>query len=189
MTRKYKLATEAESFQKLLSKLSPEDQLLFDEFGRGKQSGHFRVEPVFIDRVFYLYECMGRNREGKQLPPKVHGLLKVINMHFTLDRGFEVTLLDEISNTKQVVGHQPAKLLSRPVFVSVPNSFTVRWNLLEIDGKESWDAALVLYIKCGNKSEFFSKGNFYLETPAKMRSLYPEIEWAPDRFEGWQQLT
>ena len=181
---RYRLATEAESLQKLLSKMPPEDRLMFEEFGRGKPTGHFRVEPVFIDRVFYMYQCSGKDRFGKQLPPKVCGLFRVINLHFTLDQGFAVTLLDELSNTKQVIGHKPTKLLGKPVFVSVPNSFTVRWNLLEVDGKETWDAALVLYIKCGNKSDFFSKGNYYLETPARMRSLYPEIEWKPDRFEG-----
>ena len=171
---------EDRSYKALVNRMTPEDKELYETFGRGKPTGHTRIEIMFIDRVLYVYECMGRGADQAQRPPKVLATVRVINFYHTLDRGSEIVVLNEVTNEKQTIGHMPVKLFGFPVFVSIPCSFTMRWNLINVNGCDQWDSSWAVYVKAANKSEFFSKGNVYVESPKTMRMLYPKQNWAPD---------
>ena len=172
----YKILDEQDSFAAHLQRMSPEDLALYQSFGNNK------AETIFIDRVLYLYKCMGRGSDNKQRDPEVLAKIRVNNFYFNLENGFTVSLLNETTNEKQVVTGVPAKLFGFDVFACVPTSFTIKFNkILWDNGRSNFDASLILYIKAKNKADFFSYRNLYLETPPRMAALYPLQEWAPDR--------
>ena len=174
----YKILDEKESFAAWFAQMAPDAQAQFAKFG------HNRAEPIFIDRIFYLYKCMGRGNDPQksQRPPEVLAVIRVINFAYTLDKGFMVSLLNETTNEKQVLMGIPAKVFGFDVFACVPTSFTIRFNqIVWLDGRKQFDTSLAIYVKTANKADFYSYKNFYLETPKRMASLYPGIDWRPDR--------
>jgi len=157
------------------AKMSPDDKAMFEKHG------YNRFECAFHNRVFYIYQCAGRDHHNKQRAAKVHAVVRVIDMSLSLARGYEISLLNETTNQKQAVGAIPAKLFDFPIFVSVPCSFAAKQNLVTgPNGEVHWDPVLGLYVKAANKADFYSNKNFYAETPKRMGELYPEQDWRPD---------
>lgn len=172
----YKILNEADSFAAWLRQMPAEQHAEYMKFGDN------RFEPLFIDRILYLYKCMGRGANNQQRPPEVLAVVRVINFSYTLDQGFLVVLLNETTNEKQVLTGVPAKVFGFNVFASVPTSFTIRFNqILWDDGRTQFDTSAGMYVKTSNKSSFYSYRNHYFEPPKKMQALYPDQEWRPDR--------
>lgn len=158
-----------------LAKMSPEDRCLFENHGNN------RFEPIFIDRVFYIYQCQGRGNNGKQRAPNVQAVVRVINMALSLDRGLEISLLNETTNQKQIVRNQPSRLFDFPIFIWVPCSVGVKTKLItRQNGEKHLESSFGVYVKAANKAAFYSNKNFYAETPKGMRELYPEHDWTSD---------
>lgn len=171
---KYEVLNEHSSFERILARLPEEEQDAF------RKLNHNQYQTAFIDRVFYLYRCMGKDKNDAQRPPEVLALARVMNFSFDLERGFVVSVLDEMSNVKQALTVIPQKLFGFEVMVRVPTSFSLRCNMLQsADGQEKLDHSAGLYVKTRNKPEFFSRGNVYLLTPPEMAQLYPAQDWRP----------
>lgn len=172
----YKILGEADSFAAWLKQMPPEEYTAYMKFG------HNRAEPIFIDRIFYIYRCTGRGPDNKQRDPVVLATIRVINFAYTLDHGFMVSLLNETTNEKQVLKGVPTRLFGFDVFACVPTSFTIKFNqILFDDGRSQFDTSIAIYVKTANKADFYSHKNQYMETPKRMQALYPLLEWRPDR--------
>lgn len=161
-----------ESHRELLSHLDAEARLEWDSFG------HARIEPAFQDRVFVIYECMGRkNNSPEQRPPKIITTVRVLNFIARDENGCVVRLLNEETNDVMEVTHVPKKVFDYPIFASIPANFTLRWDAHPHGGQIERSLSYLLHIKSRNKAEFFSRGNTYMETPNKLRDeLYRHLK-------------
>jgi len=178
MSEQYTVLTEKESFDELFNRMTATDQAQHKKFGNN------RAEPVFIDRVLYIYKCMGKDRFNEQRPPEVLAVVRVINMSLTHSEGAMVTLLNETTNQKQVITTQPVKLFGFDVYGCVPTSVGVRhFAITSPTGELNFDTSLVLYLKQANLATFHSYRNIYIQTPGQMQNLYPHQDWAPDRLD------
>lgn len=172
----YKILDERESFAVWLKQMPPDEHELYQSLK------HNRAEPIFIDRVFFIYKCMGKGSDQKQRAPEVLAVIRVINFAYTLDRGFMVSLLNETTNEKQTLTGIPTKIFGFNIFANVPTSFTLKFNqLLWDDGRTQFDTSIMIYVKTPNKADFYSYRNVYMETPPRMAALYPDGDWVPDR--------
>lgn len=175
MATQYKIMSPAETQNALMLTLPPEQQVQYEKFG------HMKAEPIFLDRILYIYKCTGKDKVGQQRAPEVLAMVRVINIQFTPGEGFLISLLNETANEKQVVTCTPAKLFGYDVYASVPTSVGLKLSLLAFDdGRSHFDASLVLAVKTANRSTFNSYRNIYMEAPSGMRTLYPNQNWAPD---------
>lgn len=176
--KNFEILDDRESFDRILARMTQAEQ---DYWYSLK---HNQYQTVFLDRVFYIYRCAGKDRDNKQRAPEVLGLVKVINFHFDLAHGFSISLLNEMSNQKQVVTVIPAKLFGFDVIVRVPPSFSLKTNIVRArDGTENLDHSAGLYVKTSNKPEFYSKGVTYMNTPQEMARLCPDQNWHPGQQE------
>lgn len=172
----YKILDERETFEACKAKMLPEDRTRYLELKDN------RYEQVFIERIFYIYKCMGRDSKNNQRPPEILAKFRVINFAHTLDQGFLVSLLNETTNKKQVLNAVPAKLFGFDVFGSMPVSTKLRFNqLIHDDGRSHFDTTVGIYIKATNKADFYSNKCTYVETPNRMAALYPGRDWGEDR--------
>lgn len=173
---KYRVLNEKESFAVWLQEMPDAEREAYMSLK------HNRAEPIFIDRVFYIYKCEGKGSDGKQRAPTVLAMIRVINFAYTLDKGFMVSLLNETTNEKQILTGVPTRVFGYDVFACVPTSFTLRFNqLLWENGKTQFDTSIAIYVKTSNKADFFSYRTVYIESPKRMAELYPLLDWAPDR--------
>ncbi len=176
MSNFYRILDPRECAELLVSRMPEPDKGLYEGYG------HTRVEPVFLDRVFYVYRCEGKDPDGKQRPPSIRAIIRVINFSYSVDKGFMVHLLNETTNEKQTLTVKPERIFGYGIFASVPVSLGLRYSqVLLKDNTEVWDTAVVIVLKTANKADFFSKGNYYMEAPKRMAELYPGNDWAPDR--------
>ena len=168
----FKVLDERDSHDTLVSRMEPNARTEYLAFG------HRKVEPVFIDRLFYTYRAAGGRIDGAKQRPEILYKLRVINFRYTVQTGFLVDILNETTNEKQTVTVMPERLFNQPIYVSVPCSFTLRHNVV-VDSRndmKNFDASAVLYVKTRNRSDFYSKGNIYIETPRNLKNLFPGVE-------------
>lgn len=164
-----KFMSDEEGMAELVSLMPEADREVYAKFG------HNRLEAAFLDRAFIVYRCEGRNSKDIQRPPKVISTIRVIGFHADASQGCTIKLLDEETETTLEVGHVPVRLFDYPVFVSAPQRMSLKWDAHRWAGKVVRNLTFVLFVKTANKAEFFSKGNIYMETPNKLRELYPHL--------------
>lgn len=71
----------------------------------------------------------------------------------------------------------PRRVFGYPIYMSVPAKLTLRWDgRLLRDGRVWRSLSFAVLVKTKNKSDFFSKGNTYIETPNRFRQLYPGVK-------------
>ncbi len=157
----------SESLDELVKRLPESDQAEWHKFG------HLRVEPAFQDRLLAVYQACGKDHRGEQRAPKIHSIVRVISFVARDDTGCVMRIENQETGETMEVGHIPRKLFGFPIFIAVPPLFTLRWDLREHRGKMLRSLSYLLFLKARNKAEFFSKGNYYAETPNHLRDLYP----------------
>ncbi len=166
-----KFLTDADNAAALAADIQKDDRADFDSFG------HNRLESAFVDRVFIVYECQGRaGAKDIQRPPKILTVVRVTGFNANYATGCEIKLLDEANNRSMTVGHVPTRLFDYPIFVAVPPRLTIKWDAQFMGDKLVRSLLFVMFVKCRNKAEFFSKGNTYMETPNRLRDLYSHLE-------------
>lgn len=159
----------AQNLADLVSKMPAEERAAWNEYG------HMFVEPTFADRVFLLYRCEGKDRDNRRRPPNVIERYRVIGISVTDSEGVVIRVLAENENKVIEIGHVPVNLGGHGVFASVPHSFTMRWDARLHDGKLRRSLAYLLLFKTRNSSAFYSRGNVYIETPNKLKKLFPDF--------------
>jgi hypothetical protein len=132
---------------------------------------HLRVEPAFQDRVFIVWNAGTRDD-----PPKIVATLRVVSFVAKDDTGCIIRLLNDATGKEMEVTHVPKKLFGYPIFVAIPPAFTLRWDVRYHAGQALRSLSYLMFFKTKSRSDFFGKGVFYVDTPNKLRELYPKLD-------------
>lgn len=160
-----KYQESAASLEELVKHMPEDEQKEWGEFK------HLRVEPAFQDRVFIVH-----SPQGKGQTPKILTTLRVVSFVAKDDTGCIVRLLNDATGQEMEVSHIPKKLFGYPIYIAIPPMFTLRWDLHNHDGRAWRSLSYLVFIKTKNRSDFFSKNSCYVDTPNKLRELYPKAD-------------
>ena len=149
--------TDEQNLAELVSHMPDDDQRRFNKYG------HFRIEAVFIDRVFIVYR------------PEILNTVKVTDFGVDTRNGSYAEFVEQ--NTKQglTITHVPRRLFGYPIYVSLPPKMSLRWDARNVHGRVWRSLSFAVLIKTKNRSDFYSKGNVYVETPNAFKRLYPNV--------------
>jgi hypothetical protein len=161
--------TDEQNLAELVSHMAEDDQRRFNNFG------HFRVEPAFIDRIFIVYKPMGLTPAGQHREPEILNLIKVIDFGLEPRNGCYAVLEDHTTRQQLTLTHVPKRVYGYPIYALVPPNLTLRWDARRVNERIWRSLSFALLIKTRNRSDFYSKGNTYIESPNKFRRLYPTV--------------
>jgi hypothetical protein len=162
--------TDEANLAELVSHMPEDDRNRFNNYG------HFRVEAVFIDRIFIVYKPTGLTTSGRHKPPEILTTVKVTDFSADARYGCKATLVDQEHGGQELqVTHVPRRVFNYPVYVSIPARLNLRWDARLVGDRVWRSLSFAFLIKTKNKSDFYSKGNVYFESPNRFRALYPEV--------------
>lgn len=163
--------SDDENLADLLTRMPEEDRTRFQNYG------HNRLEAAFVDRVFVIYKPTGLLPNKQHREPEVLNTVRITDFKVDHVEGARITLLEDNLKQEMIVGHVPKKLFGYPIYVSVPARLTLRWDarLVSAQGRVARSLSFAVLVKTKNRSDFYSKGNTYCETPAKFTQLYPSV--------------
>jgi hypothetical protein len=147
-----------------------------DDQKRYNSYGHLRPESAFIDRKFIVYRPTGLTKSGAHRPPEVLTTLVVIDFGLEARSGAWLLLRDDQYAQELRLTYVPRQLWTYPIFASVPPRLMVRWDARRMpDGKIWRSLSAAILVKTKNRSDFYSMGNTYIETPKNFKRLFPEV--------------
>lgn len=161
--------SDEQNLAELVSHMPEDDQRKFNNYG------HFRVEPVFVDRVFVIYKATGLTASKIHKPPQVLSVLRVTGVTIDSRSGVGVILEDDTYKSTLALSHVPKKVFNYDIYMSVPARLQLRWDGRTVNNRVWRSLSFALLIKTKNRSNFYSQGNTYIETPNKLRQLYPDV--------------
>ena len=161
--------SDEDNMADLVSQMPEEDRARYGNYG------HHRIEPAFVDRVFIVYQPSGLNAAKQHIDPKIVTTIRVLEFSADYQSGASVRVRDEKFGDEQLITHIPRRLFNYQIFMSVPPRLSLRWDAHESGGTLYRSLSFVLLIKTRNKATFYSKNNFYIETPNKFKELYPAV--------------
>lgn len=161
--------TDEQNLAELVSRMPEEDRQRFNNYG------HFRVEAVFINRIFIVYRPTGLNAVGQHREPEILTTVKVVDFGVEVRDGCYAVIQDQQTGQELTVTHVPKKLFGYPIYISIPPRVTLRWDCRTVNGRPWRSLSFAMLIKTKNKSDFYSKGNTYVETPNEFKRLYPAV--------------
>jgi hypothetical protein len=161
--------TEEENLADLVNQMPEDDRRKFQNYG------HFRIEAVFVDRVFIVYKPTGLTPSKQHREPEIVTTIKVKDLSVDIHSGVRVLIEDLTTHSEMHLTHVPKKIFNLPVYGSVPVRLSLRWDARQVKGEVWRSLAFAILIKTRNKSDFYSKGNVYCETPNTFRKLYPSV--------------
>jgi hypothetical protein len=91
-----------------------ENQARFNNYG------HFRVEAVFLDRVFIVYKPTGLTAGGAHKEPEILNLLKVVDFMVEPRNGATLVLREQNTSQELTLGYVPRRVFGYPIYMSVP---------------------------------------------------------------------
>lgn len=160
---------DEQNLAELVSHMPEDDQRRFTNYG------HFRIEPAFIDRVLIVYKPMGLTPSGQHRQPEILNLLKVIDFGVEPRNGCYAVLKDQNTQQELTITHVPRRLYGYPAYALVPPKLTLKWDARRVGDRIWRSLSFALLIKTRNRSDFYSKGNVYVESPNTFRRLYPAV--------------
>lgn len=160
--------SDAESMAELVSRINENDRPAFDAFG------HIRIEAVFDNRLLIVYKPQGL--DGKvHKAPEVLTTIKVRNYECDSASGSSIEIEDLHTGERQVITHVPARVFNYDLFMSVPQALRLRWDVRsDGNGALSRSLSYAVLIKTKNRSDWYSYGVTYAETPNRFRELFPD---------------
>jgi hypothetical protein len=161
--------TDEQNMAELVSHMPEEDQKRYGNFG------HRRVEAVFLDRLYIVYKPTGLTHSGQHTAPEILNLIKVIDFQVDPREGCLAVLRDQNSGQELTITHVPKRVYAYPVYISIPTKLTINWDARLVGDRVWRSMSFAFLIKTKNKSDFYSKGNTYMETPNVFRRLYPSV--------------
>jgi hypothetical protein len=164
--------TDDANLAELVSHMPEEDQARFNNYG------HFRIEAVFIERVFIVYKPTGLLSNKQHREPEILTTVRVVNFSVDPREGCQAVLRNEATGEETTLTHVPRKVFGYPVYASLPSRLSLRWDCRIVNGKPWRSLSFALLLKTKNKADFYSQGNVYAETPNKFRQLYPSVTGA-----------
>lgn len=162
--------SDAESMAELIGRIKEEDRPAFDEFG------HTRIEAVFDNRLLIIYKPRGLDGKTHKAP-EILTTVKVRNYECSSAEGSSIEIEDLRTGERQVITHVPARVFNYDVFMSVPPALRLRWDVREEDnGRMVRSLSYAVLIKSKNRSDWYSFGVTYAETPNRFRELFPGVD-------------
>lgn len=160
--------SEAESTADLVGRIKESDRPTFEDFG------HTRIEAVFDGRLLVVYKPRGLEGNRTHKSPEVLTTLKVRSFACTSQGGPEIEIEDLTTGERQTITPIPARAFDYDLFLSVPPALRVRWDVRRDDGgRMVRSLAYAMLIKAKNRSDWYSYGVTYAETPNRFRELFP----------------
>jgi hypothetical protein len=162
--------SDADSMADLVDRIKEEDKVAFDTFG------HMRIEAVFDNRLFVIYKPQGL--DGKvHKAPEIVTTIKVRNYECSSEDGSTVEIEDLRTGERQIITHIPARIFDYDLFMSIPPALRLRWDVrVSGDGKRVRSLSYAVLIKSKNRSDWYSFGVTYAETPNRFRELFPHCD-------------
>lgn len=163
-----------ESLQELASRMTePEDVIDYNNFRNS------RVEACFEGRHFVIYRPQGLNSDNSHRDPEIITTLAISDYYCDGKTGARCTITDLQTDETQILTHVPARLFNYQVFAAIPTHCRIRWDARESDGKIKRSLIFSITLKTRNRSDHYSLGNTYCETPNQFRSLFPNTKLEP----------
>lgn len=162
-----KYLTDAGSEAELINQVPAIDRPVFDSFE------HTRIEAVFDNRIFILYQP--GDMEGAA--PEILTTVKVLNYACDSSEGSTVEIEDTRTGQRQILTHVPARVFHYDVFMSVPTALRLSWDARPTPAGVVRSLSYALLIKTGNRSDQHSPGATYVETPNIFRRMFPGVEF------------
>lgn len=161
--------TDEQNLAELVSHMPEEDQRRFNNFG------HFRVEAVFLNRVFILYKPTGLSESNRHLPPEIVNVVKFIDFGVDIRSGSYAVVEEQNTRQQMTFTHVPRRVFGHPVFMSVPPKLTLKWDARTVNNRVWRSLSFAMLIKTKNRADFYSKGNTYCETPNQLKRFYSGV--------------
>jgi hypothetical protein len=158
MQKKESFLTPEEHFSSLVAQLGPRPRQLYED------TRHARIEMGFRNRPFVVYEIEGRD-------PKVLDTVAVADFDCNDLDGASVELRSR-SGSKLLVSYGPTQLFDYPVFISLPLSMSVHWQMNQ-SGKQQ--LRFPLYIRTQSRKSLRERGVVYFEPAATFHSEFGTI--------------
>lgn len=161
---------DADNLADLTGQMPSEERSIFDKFG------HLRVESAFIGRLFIIYRPTGLNPDKTHADPEILTTVRLQDFRCNSKDGSVAHVIDVMTGQSQEITHVPARLFHYPVYVSLPPFSKLRWDARMSGGKVKRSLSYALLVKTRNRSDFYSLGNTYCETPNDFKALFPACE-------------
>jgi hypothetical protein len=161
-----------ESFADLVGRMPEEDQ------GKYRKYGHLRIESAFVGRVLIVYQPTGLNAMKQHREPRVLSTLRVTDFVCDANAGSSAKIVDQETGALMAVNHIPRRVFDYELYMSVPPRMHLRWDARAMVGGTVRSLSFALLVKARNRSDFYSLGNTYAETPNVFLKLYPNANGA-----------
>jgi hypothetical protein len=135
--------------------------------------GHLRIESAFAGRIFILYKPTGLNALRQHREPDVVTSLLITDYLCDALVGSTARVVDQSNGSMMSIGHVPKRIFEYDIFMAMPSRMQLRWDARAVDGRVLRSLSFAVLIKTKNKSDFYSQGNLYCETPRGFLALYP----------------
>lgn len=163
----FQYLSDTDSAADLTDRMKEDDKLAYRDFG------HTRIEAVFDSRLFIIYKPQGLAGSTHK-DPDVLTTIKVLDYACTSAEGSTIEVEDMRTGQRQVISHIPARVFDYDLFMSVPQALRLRWDARPGDnGRMVRSLSYAILIKSKNRSDWFSQGVTYTETPNRFRELFP----------------
>jgi hypothetical protein len=160
---------DEQNMAELVSHMPEEDRRRYTNFG------HRKIEPAFVNRVFIVYKPTGLTASGEHKQPEILNLVKVADFFVDPREGAHVVFRDQNTQQELTISHVPRRVYEYPIYVSVPTELKLRWDARTVNNRVWRSMSFAVLVKTKNRSDFYSKGNVYFETPNSFKRLYPSV--------------
>lgn len=161
--------SEEANIADLVAMMLPEDREIYESFG------HLRVDPGFVNRIYVVYKPTGLTSDGAHREPDILGQVKIVDWYSDMDNGTRIVFEDMRSGECKTVGHTPMRLFDYDIFVSAPPYQRIRYEARKVGEGVQRSALFSVLIKTRVRSNFYSRGVTFCESPKCFKELYPNL--------------
>lgn len=158
--KKETFLTAEEHYASLVAKLTPRQRQLYED------TKHGRIEMGFRNRNFIVYEMDGD-------APVVLDTITVSDFYCSDLDGASSSLKSTKSREKLLVSYQPTQLFDYPVFIALPLSMSVQWNLNQ---SAKTQLRFPLFVRTQSRLSLREHGVTYFEPAATYYNEFGTVE-------------
>lgn len=162
--------SEEDNLADLIDRIPGRDREVFKEFRC------LTLQAAFDDRVFVVYQPQGLTERNEHRDPKILATLRVIDLACRSGEGCYVRLVNQDTGEEMALDYIPQRVFGFDVFMSIPPKMSLRWDgrVLEGRGAIRRSMSYPLLVKTRNRSDWYSAGVTYCESPNGFRKLFPK---------------
>ena len=158
---------DTENLADLVSQMDVEDADVFQEYK------NLRIEACFEGRLFIIYRPSGLNPDKSHRDPEILSTLRMGAYQCDSQNGAQCRITDVMTDQTQVLTSVPTRLFNFPLFASIPPFSKLRWDARKVGDEVKRSLSYAILLKTKNRSDFYSQGNTYCETPNDFKALFP----------------